>query len=202
MHLKKGDNGWIKDGSERTRIRRGSTHTSSRGFSAALSPHSGATQRQWSPENKRERRRGAVTQMRTFVSNRDSFYGAGLSPTLFPTQVLVKYEKSLQEVKSNERKQPSVQEHVFSPCPHCILLAFPHCWWTVPTSSQTIPEGNPCCITLYFNFSAAELPLPPEESSWLFPSLVNCVCDVNYRMCVFVHTGACSRDDLCLSRKY
>lgn len=77
--------------------------------------------------------------------------------------------------------------------------------WTfqrVKLSSREMPavlHSHLCCGAAH----------APEESSCRFLPFANqanlparlIVSDVNYRMCAFVHSGACCHDDLC-SRKY
>lgn len=91
--------------------------------------------------------------------------------------------------------------------PACTIrhLLSPIVAWTfqrVKLSSREMPavlHSHLCCGAAH----------APEESSCRFLPFANqanlparlIVSDVNYRMCAFVHSGACCHDDLC-SRKY
>lgn len=56
------------------------------------------------------------------------------------------YNESQREAGFSQRKQPSMHERVFSSCPYCTPLTFPHCWLSV--QSQLIQQGNAFWITL------------------------------------------------------
>lgn len=115
------------------------------------------------------------------------------------------YNESLREAGFSQRKQPSMHEHVFSSCPYCKPLTFPHCW-SAFSRVQLYSREMPAVLHLHLCCGAADA---PEESSWRFLPFANganlpawlIVSDVNYRMCAFVHSAACSHGSLCC-RKY
>lgn len=71
------------------------------------------------------------------------------------------YNESLREAGFSQRKQPSMHERVFSSCPYCKPLTFPHCWLAF-SRVQLYSREMPAVLHLDLCCRAADA---PEESS-------------------------------------